>query len=354
MLGDGRRTVKIRDEIKLKELGDVYWFLQTFANVEIESEKKAVLSIGFKKMIMEIDSDEPYEFYVEDAVPLPTSPEAEGQILPGGKRVVIKYTDQKTANVTVKFTPYDYYGIVPSVDHTPIDGWELEQGAYNSVPPRLDMIYLNGEPLDGFSAMNTYYRLSAPEDIHNLPQVTAAAPEGVAYEVQQAKTMEENTRIKVYDINNPDNAQFYNLGYVLLPKLSDLDGKTRYTPISLTASSEPEPENTKEKAFNGIIGDRWAASGTNEWLLIDLGEEKEIDRIGTAFISGDARVASYAYKISNDKQNWETVFDGKSSGKTTDFEFISVSKKARYIRFEGYGNSVNSWNSISEIAILAP
>lgn len=354
MLGDGRRTVKIRDEIKLKESGDVYWFLQTFANVEIENEKKAVLSIGFKKMIMEIDSDEPYEFYVEDAVPLPTSPEAEGQILPGGKRVVIKYTDQKTANVTVKFTPYDYYGIVPSVDHIPIDSWELEQGTYNSVPPRLDMIYLNGEPLDGFSAMNTYYRLSAPEDIHNLPQVTAAAPEGVAYEVQQAKTMEENTRIKVYDINNPDNAQFYNLGYVLLPKLSELDGKTRYTPISLTASSEPEPENTKEKAFNGIIGDRWAASGTNEWLLIDLGEEKEIDRIGTAFISGDARVASYAYKISNDKQNWETVFDGKSSGKTTDFEFISVSKKARYIRFEGYGNSVNSWNSISEIAILAP
>lgn len=354
MLGDGRRTVTIRDEIELKESGDIYWFLQTFAEVDIESEKKAVLSIGFKKMIMEIASEEPYEFYVEEAAPLPESPEAEGQGLPGGKRVVIKYTGQKSANVTVKFTPYDYYGIVPAVNNEPIDSWKTEDGAYDSTPPRLNMIYLNGEPLDNFSAMNTFYRLSAPDDIHNLPNVTADAPEGVAYEVWQAKTMEENTRIKVYEINNPDNAQFYNLGFVLLPKLPELDGKTRYTPIGLTASSEPEPENTKEKAFNGIIGDRWAASGTNEWLLIDLGEEKEIDKIGTAFISGDARVASYAYKISNDKQNWETVFDGKSSGKTTDFEFVSVSKKARYIRFEGYGNSVNSWNSISEIAILAP
>ena len=67
MLGDGRRTVRIRDEIELKESGDIYWFLQTFANADIESEKKAVLSIGFKKMIMEIASEEPYEFYVEDA-----------------------------------------------------------------------------------------------------------------------------------------------------------------------------------------------------------------------------------------------------------------------------------------------
>ena len=210
---------------------------------------------------------------------LPESPEAEGQGLPGGKRVVIKYTGQKSANVTVKFTPYDYYGIVPEVNNEPIDSWETEDGAYDSAPPRLNMIYINGEPLDNFSAMNTFYRLSAPDDIHNLPNVTADVPEGVAYEVWQAKTMEKNTRIKVYEINNPDNAQFYNLGYVLLPKLPELDGKTRYTPIGLTASSEPEPENTKEKAFNGIIGDRWAASGTNEWLLIDLGEEKEIDKI---------------------------------------------------------------------------
>ena len=66
------------------------------------------------------------------------------------------------------------------------------------------------------------------------------------------------------------------------------------------------------------------------------------------------RIAKYTYKISNDKENWETVFDGSSGGKTTDLEFIDVNKSARYIMFEGHGNSVNTWNSISEIAILAP
>lgn len=353
MLGDSRRTVTVRDEVKLKEPGELYWFMQTSADVTIESPKKAVLKIGFKKMVMEIESDAPYEFYVDETVPLPTSPAAEGQVLPGKKRVTLKYTGVDAVNVTVKFTPYDYYGITAPINSLPISSWTLEEGAYKE-PPRLSMLYADGEEIYGFEPQSTQYRLSAPESLYDVPQITAEAPEGVGYEVEQSSDIGTATKIRAYYLDQPDNAQYYNVGYVLLPELEDLNGKKRYQALSLTASSEPEPDNVKENAFNGIIGDRWAASGKGEWLLIDLGEEKDIGEIGTAFIQGDVRIADYAYMISSDGENFETVFSGSSSGKTTDFEFIPVNKRARYVKFEGYGNTVNSWNSISEIAILAP
>jgi len=59
-----------------------------------------------------------------------------------------------------------------------------------------------------------------------------------------------------------------------------------------------------------------------------------------------------AFKISDDATTWVTVADGSSSGASSEMESIAINVSARYIRYVGFGNSSNDWNSVQEIKIF--
>ncbi len=114
--------------------------------------------------------------------------------------------------------------------------------------------------------------------------------------------------------------------------------------------------NDIEKAIDGSIGSYFAIEGKDgqsAWAVFDAGEVYTLDKAYIAFKSGESRVTTFAIDVSEDGVNYTTVIDKMgSSGKTADYEAFDLGgTKARYIKFRGYGNTANAWNSITEIRI---
>ena len=71
-----------------------------------------------------------------------------------------------------------------------------------------------------------------------------------------------------------------------------------------------------------------------------------------AFMNGSARRAFFSIDLSENGSDYETVFEGASSGNIDGFENYSFSQKnARYVRINVKGNSINLWNSLCEVSI---
>ncbi len=97
-----------------------------------------------------------------------------------------------------------------------------------------------------------------------------------------------------------------------------------------------------------------------QWIAYDLGSTMTISRVEIAFLQGDSRIYQFEVALSRDGQTWTSIFSGKSSGETTDFEtFDAVGESARYVRITGYGNEgvtepskFPHWINITETRIL--
>src|SRR5262249_27023087 len=72
-----------------------------------------------------------------------------------------------------------------------------------------------------------------------------------------------------------------------------------------------------------------------------------------AWYQGAARVASFDVQLSITGASWTNVLTGaRSSGATTALETYDFGDAtARYVRIIGHGNSVNTWNSITETEV---
>ena len=72
-------------------------------------------------------------------------------------------------------------------------------------------------------------------------------------------------------------------------------------------------------------------------------------------MKGNERSYNFDILVSDDGQIWTKVLsDVKTSSKTEDLELYNFDKtySARYVRYAGYGNDKNSWNSVTEFAAL--
>ncbi len=108
------------------------------------------------------------------------------------------------------------------------------------------------------------------------------------------------------------------------------------------------PSNT----LDGSLDSRWSANGNGQWIEYTLCETSDVKQVDIAWYKGDQRFATFAVEAGSDQESAATVFSGVSSGSTTGFENYQLSaNQSDVVRVVGYGNSVNSWNSITEIKI---
>lgn len=122
--------------------------------------------------------------------------------------------------------------------------------------------------------------------------------------------------------------------------------------VVITARSH-QGKNEPANVIDGDLETRWSAEGNEQWLCFDLGEVTSVGAVEIAFAQGDRRNTLFAIECSLDGQKWESVFDGQSSGRSLALErFASAPAKARYVRYLGFGNSDNVWNSITEMRII--
>jgi hypothetical protein len=121
-------------------------------------------------------------------------------------------------------------------------------------------------------------------------------------------------------------------------------------PAMVTASANDG--NLPQNTVDGDLNTRWSALGTNQWIQYDLLSPHLVDAVSIAFYSGAARIAYLGVQGSNDGTNWTQLFTGQSSGTTTSLERFEVTNRwARFVRIVGGGNSVNGFNSYTEVRI---
>lgn len=121
-----------------------------------------------------------------------------------------------------------------------------------------------------------------------------------------------------------------------------------------TVSSEQAP-NVGGNVLDGDLNTRWSAQGVGQWIAFDLGAVVPVNRADIAWHQGNTRQALFAIEVSTDGTYWRRVLDTRSSGTTTASEtHYFPGGPARHVRVVGLGNTINDWNSITELRLLQP
>jgi len=97
----------------------------------------------------------------------------------------------------------------------------------------------------------------------------------------------------------------------------------------------------------------WAAEGRDVQVDLTLARLARIKGIGIQWHQGAARQAKFALETSTDGTTWRKVFGGASSGKSEGLETYAFDPhEVQYVRFHGYGNTNNEWNSLVHFCLI--
>ena len=125
------------------------------------------------------------------------------------------------------------------------------------------------------------------------------------------------------------------------------------TPSASAVTASTNDGNVPGNAVDGSLATRWSANGFGQWLQLDLGTEKTVGYVKIAWLSGNTRTSTFDLQCSTGGGVWTDLLVGVvSSGATTNLEtFDFTDDSCRFVRYMGQGNSVNTWNSVTEIEI---
>lgn len=354
-IGDDRRSLTVRDEFTvLGKDTEVYWNMQTPAKVEILGNK-AILERNGKKLQVEFASGTPdFEVIAAPAVPFAgTLEDNKSSVSDADKtRLMVKLKANGSTYIEAKLSAVDELASENGMIGKPIAEWVLPDG---ELIPRGDSgvreIRVDGELLDEFNPKITSYTIGVLEGA-SVPAVTAYSDNGEVI-VEQASSPEEATKVIGYDRSGLYRT-IYSIQYTTLKTPQDLFGMTRNIVYKLKVSSTPEEQNFGANMLDGDLTTRWASQGAGENAVFDLGSVKAVDAIAIAYEWGDERSYGFDVEVSEDGEYYYEVFSGTSCGTTEDYELIELPERvnARYVRFIGQGNTVNTWNGVREFAVL--
>lgn len=126
------------------------------------------------------------------------------------------------------------------------------------------------------------------------------------------------------------------------------------TPLGNAVTASSHDGNGPANTIDNQLSTRWSASGDGAWIRYDLGSIRMLGFVNIAAYQGNQRRNRFDLQVSSDGTSWVTVWSGRSSGTTVNEEkFDFTDLPARYIRYLGHMNDVNSWNSLTEVSIFA-
>lgn len=352
-----RTKFMVQDEVVMPEKCDVWWLMQTKADIEIsEDGKSAVLTLRGKHLLCQLQSsDKNAVFTYTDAVPFETSPKGTGQATNTGYRLAVHSKNVTSLNMRVTFTPYPD-GEEP--DKTLLKLVSMEQITETDmlrtdtpVFARADAIYADASLIDGFGTQQFYYEIEVDDAGEAMPEITA---DGSGVSVQVIEETENSRRVLVSAADESGELRDGRYTIVITRSPTTFDKPENGSPAqikSVIASDIPQEENIPENTIDGDADTKWAAEG-RQWIKYDLGEAKTVTAVGTWWMSQTARTQNYSISVSSDGINWEKLFDGKSSKKQNSIEYFMMNKEnVRYILLDVNGNSSNTWTSLLETQI---
>ncbi len=354
MLGNDRTNFIIQDELKLKSESEVYSFIN-FLRSDIklsEDGKSATITNGDKKLNVQIICDEEYEISVMDSKPLPTSPDMPGQSdFKEIKKIAFHFPKTDGYNMSIVVTPYlteEELNAIAEASYTPLADWSIPEGEYVKKPALTDLI-VNGKTIDGFHKENRHYEIITEE---KQADIKAVAPAGYTAEVKK-----EDSLYTIYLKSESGIVNTYMVRLTEPEKLPELPVKdlTGYTKIAISeASASDDDGNVPAGAIDGDRNTRWSASG-EQTITLKLSRSANIATIGIAFYNGNKRSTYFDIQTSADGRSWKTVSEDLAAcGFSEEMEYFDIKPiSANYIRLVCHGNSVNAWNSISEVNVYA-
>lgn len=352
-VGDDRRSLTIRDEFTSLGNIDAYWFLHTPAEVEVIDNNTAIMSLGSKKMKVDIvTTAKSCELSVVDARPLSVYPVLENENENEGFRKIQLKLETKSntpTTVTVKLSPLGEKASETGIMNIPISEWTIPDGEYKERPNLgLETIYVNGRNI---GEIETNGKVTIVEG-EPIPEITAVpVDKDSIVEIIQGTPADAYTIVRVWD----KNKTIYQDTQVLYAKSksANLTSYEKNTIKSVIVSSTPEAANHKDNIIDGDFTTRWTTMAVGEWALFDLGEVKDIDAISIAHWRGNERIYKFSILTSEDGDTWTEVANTQNSGETEGNELVEFERqKARYIKFVGGGNTVNANSNILEFAAL--
>ncbi|WP_246359155.1 discoidin domain-containing protein [Paenibacillus phytorum] len=129
------------------------------------------------------------------------------------------------------------------------------------------------------------------------------------------------------------------------------DAKLSVATSGVTASADDG--NVPANTVDGNLTTRWSASGDGQWINFDLGSVKKVSFLKIAFLNGDTRTSNFDIQVSTDNVTFTTVQANVTSSLNTSLQIFDFpdADPVRYVRIVGHGNSVNAWNSYTEVEI---
>lgn len=167
--------------------------------------------------------------------------------------------------------------------------------------------------------------------------VTAVTLTGLAHDTSYA------IKVRAYDAasNESGDSNIVNLTTL----------EEEYPTISAVTANEDDG-NVPANTIDNNLSTRWSAEGDGDWIRWDLGGTYTVTTVDIGFYNGNSRSYDFDLEVSTDGSGWTQVFSGESSGTTLNQETFSViPTQGRYVRYVGYGNSYNDWNSLTEADI---
>ncbi len=357
---DDRSKFVLQDEITMMDKSEMYSFIN-FLNCEFEitEDKDVIVSKNNKKIFVNIICDQPYEVSIMRSKGLPTSDIAPGERrINDIKKIAINLKDVTKANIRVEMTPLLFEEEIEAANKSteiiPIAEWSVPEGEIDT--PRVSSILFDGKEPENFSPYNRTYVFAEGEA---LPAKVEAKVDESKYTVSVEKTnLTANDvvwKIKVTDKNDPTNYNTYivcNPPYVEAPEPIDVSKLKKLSVSSVRASDDDG--NVPSNTIDGDKSTRWSSQGEST-ITFELDGSYSINCVGISFMDGNVRAGYFDLEFSEDGKKWTTVAaDRESSGKTLDMEYYETNNaRAKYVRIHGYGNSMNGWNSITEVEIYS-
>ncbi len=169
------------------------------------------------------------------------------------------------------------------------------------------------------------------------------------------KSSQEDVRLLgtlVKNLSGLDYIERADGGYLFIPDSLEQTFMAQI-PVQMISADYNQEGNTPQNAIDENLDTRWSSDIDGTELTLDLGEEKRVSAVYIAWMNAIDRKSYFEILASKDGINYEEVIARtESTKKTNAHEVYLINGNYRYIRYKGYGNSANTWNSITEIGVM--
>lgn len=353
MLSQDRKVFTVQDEIKPFEgNNEFYWFWHTTANIEIdEAGKMAWLTKDGKKCAVYFDSNVDFLISKQDQLEsLPGSPKVPGSMQLARhkqfRKISINFFSEGEP-VYFRAVAVPYGQVYQKTELVPFSEWTIPDGSATEGYDKADAIYLNGHLVEGFSPDVYDYNMYWP-GYYGTPEVKVDTKGKV--EMIPIDDQNDTMIVRIESSTVPGNYKVYTI--TLDDKgVAGLPESAVQIPIAGAEASDNDG-NIPANVLDDDVSTRWS-SANDQWITLDLGEEKEFNTLAFYLYGGDGRRLKYEIYASSDNENFTLVRDDLlSCGVKNEWEHVQFNRtKARYIKLTCHGSTIVPYNSICEARI---